>query len=289
MDGFDLDIDAVERVGDCASALVPVNGINIMTGAVPDNGASSRLDPPTAHAIGQELSRASADDAYPAQLAVGVTSQRLVRISVAGRAVHRAILRSFASRGCRPDRDGLAAAAGQHDLNTLLAELHDHDVIRLDDRCKIRAAYPFSAVPTAHVVAIRQGPTVYAMCAIDALGMATMLNEDIAISSRDPQTGTPIKIDIRGGQPVWEPSETVVFVGAYQTASAVTESEGGDQPDKACAVAAADRCCGVMNFFASADSADAWQRANRDVRGQILSQRQALRLGDDIFGNLLRT
>lgn len=282
-----LDIDVVEQIGDYPSPTILVNGVDVMTAKVPDGGASCRLDLPTTHAIQQALTHGSDADAYPAQLAVGVTSERVTRSSAAGRAVHQAILQFFAASGHRPDRGDLLAAAGRHDLETLLGELHDHDVVRLDDGGAIRAAYPFSAVPTAHVVAIDGGPAVYAMCAIDALGMAMMLRRDITITSRDPQAGARIRIDIRHGQPVWEPSGAVVFVGAYQTTAAATDSESRAPSDGGCTVAAADRCCGVMNFFTSTESARAWQDANLDVHGQILSQQQALRLGNDIFGNLL--
>jgi hypothetical protein len=56
----------------------------------------------------------------------------------------------------------------------------------------------------------------------------------------------------------------------------------------ACVTAAADRCCGVMNFFGSPDTAGAWLSAHTEVAGMVLTQRQALRLGTDIFGHLLR-
>ena len=43
--------------------------------------------------------------------------------------------------------------------------------------------YPFSAATTAHTVAIEGGPTVFAMCAVDALGIADMLGTDVTITS----------------------------------------------------------------------------------------------------------
>jgi len=99
----------------------------------------------------------------------------------------------------------------------LLAELHDHDVIRLADNGNIRAAYPFSAVPTTHVLTIDGGAAVFSMCAIDALGMAAMLGRDITIESRDPYTGQAITVTIHNGHTSWVPSTAVVFVGAQAT------------------------------------------------------------------------
>jgi hypothetical protein len=109
---------------------------------------------------------------YPPESAVGVTSSRLDAVCPAARIVHRAILLPFATTGHVPDPGALAdATPAGHELGGRLAQLHDHDVIRLDERGRIRAADPFSGLPTPHTVAIHGGPTVHAMCAIDALGI----------------------------------------------------------------------------------------------------------------------
>jgi Alkylmercury lyase len=130
---------------------------------------------------------------YPPELAVGVTSSRLAQVSPAARTVHRTILRAFAATGHAPGPAALADAPAGQMLDDLLAELHDRDVIRLDERGGIRVAYPFSGIPTAHTVAIGGGPSVYAMCAIDALGIAEMVGRNTTITSTDPVTGDQIK------------------------------------------------------------------------------------------------
>lgn len=217
-------------------------------------------------------------DDYPAELAVGVTSSRVADVSVPARIMHRTILRTFAATGQVPDRGALhdSTPAG-HDVDVLLAELHDLDVVRLDTDGHIRAAYPFSALPTRHVVAIEDGPSVYSMCAVDALGIAEMLGRDIVITSTDPLTDEPVVVTIRAGRAVWLPEAAVVYVGANQPA----EFTPGQ------IVAAADRCCTVMNFFADPKTAQQWIAANPTVAGVVLTQGQALKLGADIFGRLL--
>jgi hypothetical protein len=228
-------------------------------------------------------------DSYPPQLAVGVASDRIRDLSPAARILHKAILRGFATTGRAPDAARLADEVPDgHDLGVLLRELHDRDLVRLDARGRIRAAYPFSAAPTAHMVAIDGGPTVFAMCAVDALGIADMLGEDVTITSTDPTSGDEITVAIHSGQVIWRPETTVVFTGADTTA----EAAGGDccPPDGAgpgCTVPAVDRCCGVMNFFASTDTADAWLAAHPHVSGVVLTKEQAQRFGVDIFGHLL--
>jgi Alkylmercury lyase len=77
----------------------------------------------------------------------------------------------------------------------------------------------------------------------------------------------------------------VVFVGADTAAAA--GNCGPPQPgDEPCA-AAANRCCGVMNFFTGTDTASVWLAAHPRASGTILTKEQARRLGVDIFGRLL--
>lgn len=225
---------------------------------------------------------------YPPELVVGVTSDRISNVSPAARSLHRAILHAFASTGQAPDPQTLTPPE-PGDLATLISELHEQDVIRLDGDGRIQAAYPFSGVPTAHTVAIEDGPTVFSMCAIDALGMSSMLGRPTTITSADPISGEQIHVRVRDGQATWEPATAVAYVGASQPgAGGCTD---GDASDDGCsggaATAAADRCCGVMNFFASQESARQWITAHPQSSGRILDQNQALRLGVDIFGDLL--
>lgn len=223
-------------------------------------------------------------DGDPALPAVGAVGTRLHALSPAARTLHRAILCAFATTGHAPDAAALAAATPDgHDPRVLLGESHDRDVVRLDGQGRIRAAYPFSAAATAHRVAIAGGPTVYAMCAIDALGIADMLAAEVTITSTDPRGGEPIQVRVRpNGPATWQPDTTVVVDGTDTT------TDGACPPGAAAACpAAADRRCGVMNFFSSAESAAGWLADHPHVSGVILIQEQALRSGVDIFGHLL--
>lgn len=74
-------------------------------------------------------------------------------------------------------------------------------------------AYPFSATPTPHLVAIAGAPRVYSMCAIDALGIPPMLGTGAVITSSDPLTGAPVTVTFSGGQAIWDPPGAVVFAG----------------------------------------------------------------------------
>jgi hypothetical protein len=196
------------------------------------------------------------------------------------RAVQQEVLRSFAADGHPPVPSALAETAARYGTTAewVLARLHADDFLRLDSRGEILAAYPFSAIPTPHVVRIAAGPAVHAMCAIDALGVAPMLDAAVTIASADPRTAEPVLITVRpdGAAARWQPSAGVVFSGQRMPTG----------PGGACA-ASAEVCCAFMNFFASHASADAWADAHPEISGEVLRQAAALRLGKDIFGHLL--
>ena len=118
----------------------------------------------------------------------------------------------------------------------MLGQLADADFLCLDHAGQITVAYPFSALPTPHRVQIAGHATVFAMCAIDALGISAMTGVPVVIESADRSTGQPITLNVDGASSTWDPGTAVVYVGRT----------GGD-----CAGPSASVCCGYMNFFAA--------------------------------------
>lgn len=200
------------------------------------------------------------------------------------RAVQQRVLRSFAGSGSPPSAASLdeTAAASGADGREVLARLHAADFQRLDRAGAISAAYPFSTAPTRHRVQIEGGPAVFAMCAVDALGIAAMLGTPVTITSAEPGTGLPIAVTVpaSGASAVWEPAGAVVFNGERTGCSSA--------PDAVVPSVAADACCAAMNFFTTRNSARAWAAAHPEVTGRTLSQQKALAIGIQIFGHLLR-
>ncbi|MGW6686936.1 organomercurial lyase [Streptomyces sp. NPDC054961] len=47
---------------------------------------------------------------------------------------------------------------------------------------------------------------------------------------------------------------------------------------------AAAVCCDALIFFSSRASAEQWQQAHREVRGQVVSQDRAVQIGQQTFG-----
>lgn len=191
----------------------------------------------------------------------------------AGRAMHQAILFAFASTGRAPAPAKLDRIAAMHGASAsdVLAELHAADAIRLDAEHQIAVAYPFSTAPTRHRVRLASGAAVWAMCAIDALGMPAMLDTDAVITSNDPANGQPVTVTVADGHYRWEPATAVVFLSARA---------GGAGPS-------ADTCCNDLNFFTTPASAKTWIEAHPPLRGEILDPTSAEQRGQTIFGTLL--
>ncbi|WP_267037084.1 alkylmercury lyase family protein [Streptomyces sp. NBC_00091] len=188
------------------------------------------------------------------------------------RAVHQQVLRHFAATGTAPGARTLqpvAAEAGRN-ATAVLTELAAEDFLTLDEAGNIRAAYPFSAAPTRHRVRLEGGTEVWSMCAIDALGVPAMLEQDAVISSTDPVTGDPITVTFTDGTVRWEPASTVVFVG---------QRPGGGP--------AASACCDALNFFTNTDNARTWTGRHPDVPGRVVHQPEAEHIGRQTFGPLL--
>lgn len=188
------------------------------------------------------------------------------------RAVHQALLQHFAATGTAATRHALepVAAGVGRTVREVLAELAAEDFVTLDAAGSIQAAYPFSAAPGRHEVRLKGGVMVWAMCAIDALGIPAMLDRDAVISSSDPVTGKRVTVTVRGGTAVWEPSRAVVFAG---------QRPGGGP--------AATTCCDALNFFTSRASARIWETSHPEMPGRVVDQREAQECAEQIFGHLL--
>ncbi|MFD8644199.1 MULTISPECIES: alkylmercury lyase family protein [Streptomyces] len=188
------------------------------------------------------------------------------------RAVHQAVLRHFAATGSAPstaDLEAVAAEAGRP-AGDILEELDREDFLTLDADGGVLAAYPFSAVATRHRVRLGNGVEMWSMCAIDALGIAAMLGQDVLVASSDPVDERPVTIAFTGGAPRWEPPSAVVFVGRRA------------EPGPAAAV-----CCDALNFFADRSTAEAWARQHPEINGRITGQVEAVAIGASTFGPLL--
>src|SRR5260370_5790401 len=111
-----------------------------------------------------------------------ITVCRSARLTPAAYQFYCAILRTFSERGGPPNQTQLRRWARRFalPLAATLADLATQDLVQLDAATgHIRAAYPFSGVPTPHRVTLSRSPTgssrdrvnqqVFMSCAIAAL------------------------------------------------------------------------------------------------------------------------
>jgi hypothetical protein len=182
------------------------------------------------------------------------------------------ILRSFATRG-RPrpaETEEMAARLGLA-AERALETLWRHDLVHLDRNGEIAVAYPFSGRPTSHRVRFPNGHEAFAMCAIDALGIASMLGEPTEILSADRLNGETIRVRVApSGEAEWQPESAVVVAGAL------------DRQGDSCA-----GCCPVLNFFVSDLSAERWLDTHPEARGEPITMAEAIAAGQAVFGRVL--
>ncbi|MFE6174332.1 alkylmercury lyase family protein [Streptomyces sp. NPDC056464] len=294
LDGWAAVVDVVEvadeaqaaRVGMAGSPTVLIEGANPF--AVPGAAAASvscRLyrtrdgrteGAPSVADLRRVLGLAQADedcDCLPQDAAGRSGRGRLAPVAGGLRAVQQAVLRSFARTGRAPaaaDLEQVTCDYGQRP-GEILAELASEDFLTLDAQGGIQAAYPFSVTPTVHRLRLADGPEVWAMCAIDALGIPDMLGTDAVITSADPVTGEAVTVTSTGGHMTWQPATAVVFVGQRSS----------------CTGPAAEVACGALNFFTGRGTAGTWAEQHPNYTGAAIGQTRAEALGRSIFGDLL--
>jgi hypothetical protein len=187
--------------------------------------------------------------------------------------VQQALIRAMAESGNPPLAEDLDRVAASFDGSErdVLNELAAEDYLTLDHHGRPRAIYPFSAVPSRHRVTITDGPETWAMCAVDALGIAPMLHRAVTIETSDPLTTDPIRVDTSPEQPLTAtPPDAVVFVGQRDDTGPAER-----------------RCCDLINLFGSRHTATRWAAIHQDVHGQLMDLRDAAGLGRTVFGGLL--
>jgi len=165
------------------------------------------------------------------------------------------------------------ASAGLGLSDSAIAELEAADLVHAADGVAV-VAYPFSGTPTRQQVELDGFPAVYAMCAIDALGIPAMAGRDGRMAATDPRDGAPVVVSVRGGQWRWTPVRAVVVVGSNRDCGTDCGSW--------------EVMCPSTTFRASRDSAQAYLAARGDIDGQILDQDAAVERRRRNFGTLLQ-
>jgi Alkylmercury lyase len=189
------------------------------------------------------------------------------------RELHQRVLDSFLT-GKVPTTDMLRSWAAQLEVefDDTVSDLQERDVMWLDrENGLVTVAYPFSGTPTEHRVELRDsGTEIFAMCAVDALGIPFLAGQLATVRSRALMSGEEIELLIDpAGVKEWEPQGAVVLAAI-----------SGDGPS-------ASFCCPHVNFVSSRKDAEALLEKGSMEQGQIFEMGEAIDLGERIFGTLL--
>lgn len=158
-------------------------------------------------------------------------------------------------------KDIVAAALGRLAARDLIVLSHDGG--------SIAAAYPFSAADVGYRVRIG-GRQVFALCAIDALGLGAMCRTAGAIRATCRLCAAPIKA-VTGGKGAalesFTPHGALVWCGIAQSGGCAAESG-----------------CRIKTFFCQPAHLDAWRRNGGGAgKGVALSMAEAHMVGCAIF------
>ncbi|GAA3550263.1 hypothetical protein GCM10022222_37260 [Amycolatopsis ultiminotia] len=270
----------IERVGRYRSPTVLIDGVDVMSPAAGDrvSGDACRLDLPSRDRVLTALAAIRTGRSRPLTLdslrdaARDGTAARAAALPGTVRDLHREVLRAFLTTGRAPgpaELQSIGDAVGAS-LPEALRRLGELDLVHCGQDGRVRVAYPFSGEPTGHVVQLPDSPATDAMCAIDALGIALMTDQDAVVTSTDPSTGQAICVRRRDRGWLWEPAATVVLLAQAVRAGI-----------------AAECLCPSITFHIDHDHARRYLLQHPELRGSILGQRDAVEIARLSFGSLL--
>jgi hypothetical protein len=126
------------------------------------------------------------------------------------------VFKAFLDRAEPPHIEDVVAAFPEQRRGSILealAKLDEEDLVQIRAG-RVDIAYPFSAAPTPFVIDLGRGRGErFACCAIDALGLAPMLEQPVRIRSRCHHCGMPLALFIDSSGPDPAAAGVMVWVG----------------------------------------------------------------------------
>ncbi|MFB0565619.1 MAG: organomercurial lyase [Candidatus Aminicenantaceae bacterium] len=149
-----------------------------------------------------------------------------------------------------PKRIGDTLKRPSKDIIRTLDELEGKDLLlRRKGTQEIVSIYPFSLEATPHQLFLEKGKRLFAMCAVDALGMPAMFKRDVRIGSRCGKCKHNITVEIRNEDIVSKSHPGIMIWRAGSQDSL---------PD-------AETCCPKINFFCSKEHVEEWKAKNPEL------------------------
>lgn len=149
-------------------------------------------------------------------IALDMEGRQMARRAARETELLRRVFRAFVDRAGPVQVDEIVAAfphQPREKVFVALAKLDEDDLVRIRDG-RVDLAYPFSASPTPFVVDLGRGRGQrYVCCAIDALGLAPMLDEPVRVRSRCHHCAMPVELSVAPSGPGLEAAGLMVWVG----------------------------------------------------------------------------
>src|SRR5262249_30790172 len=124
----------------------------------------------------------------------------------------------------------------------------------------IAVAWPFANVPTGITVTVDGGKPAQARCAIDSLGVSSMLGKRVVIDAETRDKKSVLHIVVEGDKLVSaDPRDAVVFRGSS---------------------------CDEMLFFSSRSGLEEWKRRHGMDGGKVFTLAEAVAQGAESFGQI---
>jgi len=150
--------------------------------------------------------------------------------------------------------------ASAKEVEEAVRRLLERGLLTMAEDGRINGSHGLTLSPTEHRVTFDVGIR-FVWCAVDAVGIPAALGGDVRIASRCLQCGTAVSLTIKEGQPVGPD------VGSLRIGMGVLRSAGK----------VVEEVCPTINFFCSAEHADAW--AETTTGAQIIDLRRAAEIG----------
>lgn len=201
-------------------------------------------------------------------------AQRKETCSPEARALHSAILWSFAQKGQPLSLADVTNRMGKDKVEATMAELVSLDMVTRSTDGEPTGAYPFTTDAREHRVLVN-GHWVHAMCAVDALAIAAIFETTTTIESTCRITGAAIAIHMQGATVTNQPQCTNLRVGvAWSSADGCSSCS--------------DTLCTDMVFLRDAEAATTWRSVDTPGR-EVFTLPQAVEFGRRFFTPLVES
>ena len=204
--------------------------------------------------------------------------QKIGRLTEAEREAWRYLIRAYPERGRAAYAEEIQAALAWADAKAAeqaVATLDSLELVALQGGL-VASVYPYSVNPTLHEVHFPSKPEwqpVYAASAIDALGVSSLVEQEVAVESKCAYCDAPIHVELKGGNLVEAKPESMrLWIGGQPPT-------GGERVTAA--------FCAAAVFACSDQHLAAWRGRAGQREGHLLTLGEAAFVAKGLWAGLL--